>query len=204
MIAPWAAILASIAKRQANATRAPQPPPVELQPEPTPNARQSSGFVEREAFLFRAKGINKTKLSAAIKRKIPGEYGHKRSRLNVILAKPDNAAEVMPLAEALVKSVNYNPRNNACWCIELLLSLPSIHCLPEQAYFASCLKWTADRFGAGNILTADIHNDQVNPHMHVLVLPLRDGKLQGSAILGGRSSLYATRADFESKVRNRY
>lgn len=168
-----------------------------------PNAPTKATVQDPARFLFGVKQICKAKLSAAIKhnrRRIPGAYDASRTRLNEILAGPPHASEVMPLAESLVKSAGATPRKNASWCIELLFSLAPNHGFDERGYFERCLVWTAERYGNQNILTADIHRDEPAPHMHVLVLALREGKLQGSAILGGKAKLYEMRADFESKV----
>jgi len=188
-----------------DAASAPSVPSQAVQAASAPSVpSQAVQAASAQPFQFGVKQFGKTKLSAAIKhnrRTIPGTYDPRRTHLNEIMAGPNSAGEVMPLAESLVKSAGDNPRKNATWCIELLFSLAPDHCLPEQAYFESCLEWVVERYGAENILTADIHRDEAAPHMHILVLPLRDGQLQGSAIVGGKAKLYAMRADFESKVR---
>ena len=164
------------------------------------------GTEPTKPFAFCVKQMNKATLSAAIKhnrRTIPCKNADAtRSHRNLILAGPKGAAEVIPLAESMVKATGSKPRKNASWGIELIFSLAPNHRLDERAYFECCLLWAANRFGMENILSADVHLDEPAPHCHILILALRDGKLQGSAILGGKADLHAMRRDFLLSVKN--
>ena len=63
------------------------------------------------------------------------------------------------------------------------------------------MQWLADRFGGSdNILSADIHRDESTPHLHVLLLPLIDGRMVGSNALGGPPQLLKLQADFHAAV----
>jgi Plasmid recombination enzyme len=55
-------------------------------------------------------------------------------------------------------------------------------------------------FGSCRVLSADVHLDEPAPHMHVLLLPLCDGHMQGSAVVGGPSKLRATHAGFQADI----
>ena len=59
----------------------------------------------------------------------------------------------------------------------------------------------AVRFGGPeNVLSADIHRDEAEPHMHILVLPLVDGRMRGSDLVGGPGKFRGHRESFSQDV----
>ena len=124
-----------------------------------------------------------------------------RTRLNYALGGPLLGADVYPAALAMIAASGTTRRANAS-IIELLFSLAPDHGLDQNAYFERCHVWAAERFSEQNIISADVHLDQEQPHIHVLILPLLDGKLQPSAILGGLADLYAMRASATAAVQS--
>ena len=48
-------------------------------------------------------------------------------------------------------------------------------------------------FGAENIVGVDLHTDESTPHVHIVVTPIRDGKLQAKAWLDGAQKCAALR-----------
>lgn len=48
--------------------------------------------------------------------------------------------------------------------------------------------WAIREFGEENIVGIDLHTDESSPHIHVVVTPVRDGKLQAKAWLDGSKS----------------
>ena len=52
--------------------------------------------------------------------------------------------------------------------------------IDTNAFFEQTLEWLRD-YWACPIISAFIHHDEANPHMHVLVLPLRDGRMIGAS-----------------------
>ena len=96
-------------------------------------------------------------------------------------------------------------RKDAVRAIEWVFSLPAGHGIDDDAYFRDATHWVAAQSGGlGNILCADIHRDEAQPHCHVIVLPLLGGKLLGSDMLGGRAKLAALKNDFHAKVAKSY
>lgn len=76
---------------------------------------------------------------------------------------------------------------------------------PEQsvAYFDSAVDWLQDEFGAENVVSAVVHNDESTPHMHAYVVPVDpdSGKLNAKRLVGGRArmrELQSTFADHQS------
>lgn len=45
--------------------------------------------------------------------------------------------------------------------------------------------WAIKEFGEENVVGVDLHTDESSPHVHVVVTPIKDGKLQAKAWLDG-------------------
>src|SRR5699024_2466272 len=68
-------------------------------------------------------------------------------------------------------------------------------------------KLFSERYGKQNIAYATVHNDEQTPHMHLGVVPMRDGKLQGKNVFNRQELLwlqdkfpeYMKKQDFELK-----
>lgn len=52
----------------------------------------------------------------------------------------------------------------------------------HEKFFKESYKLFAERYGQQNIAYATVHNDEKTPHMHIGVVPMRDGKLQGKNV----------------------
>lgn len=65
----------------------------------------------------------------------------------------------------------------------------------ERRFFEEAYKFFSDRYGKQNIAYAVVHKDEKTPHMHVGVVPMRDGKLQSKNIFN-RIELFAIQDDF--------
>ena len=128
------------------------------------------------------------------KRKIQAELGadsHIQAHLmalNLSLCGAETAEGVAELAKTLMRDAGIvKLRKDTVRAIEIVFSLPINRFKDCEAYFRHCLRWAAGHFG-GMVLSADIHKDEANPHCHVLILPLIDGRMMGSDIVGyGRS-----------------
>ncbi len=131
-----------------------------------------------------------------------GSIDASRSALNVKLVGPGSAREVADRARQLMRGVGIDKlRKNAVPAIEFLFSLPAGLVADPVAYFRDCVAWVAGRFGGeSNILSADVHFDEAQPHCHVLLLPLRDGSLQGSDMYGGPRELEGHQRSFYEVV----
>ena len=60
----------------------------------------------------------------------------------------------------------------------------------EAQFFAKSAEFFSKRYGAQNIAYATVHKDEHTPHMHVGVVPMRDGKLQGKNIFNRQELLW--------------
>jgi hypothetical protein len=134
---------------------------------------------------------------------VPSTIDLTQSHRNRVLAGSAKAAEVSALADAWLKSSGVKVRKNASMAVEIVFSLPRKMRIEAEAYFKCATEW-AGLYFAVPVLSSVMHDDQDHPHAHVVLLPLRDGKLVGSALLGNRSATIAMQADFHEKVGKRF
>ena len=87
--------------------------------------------------------------------------------------------------------------------IELIFSLPPDSKIDHLDYFSAASDW-AGKFYNVPILSSIIHADEAAPHCHVLMLPLVDGKMIGSALAGNKARYLATQSDFHTQVAAKY
>ena len=134
-----------------------------------------------------------------------GATGHidpTRTHANTVLHGPATAAEVCAQAEALQTGagiVRGSLRRDHCQAIEAVFSLPQQAAMADPAaYFAQCLAWLAGAL-ALPVLSAVVHRDESATHLHVLLLPVKDGAHVGSAPID-RAALKRLRERFFAKV----
>lgn len=60
----------------------------------------------------------------------------------------------------------------------------------QKLFFKTITGWFKERYGEKNIVFAQVHNDENTPHMHLGVVPMRDGKLQGKNVFNRKELLY--------------
>jgi hypothetical protein len=91
-------------------------------------------------------------------------------------------------------------RKDAVRAIELVFSLPGNHTADSERFFADCVAWSCRRFGADNLLSAARHADEAAPHLHVLMLPLANGRMVGSDLVGNKRTLIELQNAFHGEV----
>ena len=69
----------------------------------------------------------------------------------------------------------------------------------QERYFAECLSFVEARHGVGNRLSAVLHLDETTPHLHMLVFPEREGKLDAKSFFK-LPALTALQDEFAIKV----
>ena len=124
-----------------------------------------------------------------------------QQHLNFVLLGHQTADAVNAAYKAQLEAAGIDKlRVDAVRLIEALVSLPvGIHD-DECAYFQAALDWMATEFGSANLLSAVVHKDESAQHMHVLIVPLVHGRMQGSDLLGGKAQLRARLARFEQAM----
>ena len=78
-------------------------------------------------------------------------------------------------------------RKNAVYTIEVVQTF-SENSVPEEkleAWIEANAKWLCETFGESNIIDCQGHRDQKVFHLHTLIIPLDDGKLNAHKYLGG-------------------
>lgn len=127
-----------------------------------------------------------------------------RMHLNYQVRGPGTADEVAGLATALLDNAGVKAlRRDACMALELVVSLPANTAISHREYFAAAVTW-ADAYFNVPILSAAVHLDEAAPHLHVLLLPLVAGRMQGGALAGGPAKIRAMLADFQQQVAQRF
>src|SRR5699024_10839828 len=59
----------------------------------------------------------------------------------------------------------------------------------KKRFIKESYKLFSERYRKQNIANATVHNDEQNPHMHLGVVPMRDGKLQGKNVFNRQELL---------------
>lgn len=60
----------------------------------------------------------------------------------------------------------------------------------QKRFFEESYKLFSERYGKQNIAYAMVHNDEKTPHMHMGIVPMRDGKLQGKNVFNRQELLW--------------
>lgn len=128
-----------------------------------------------------------------------------RTHLNYSLLDPKTPKEIaLHVKVRMLNAGIERTRSNAVRAIEFIFSLPiSWHCKDTSQYFKDCFEWLARTFGL-EIFAYDVHLDESAPHAHALVLPIMDGRLQGSVVMGNRSNVKLLQNDFHAQVASKY
>lgn len=143
------------------------------------------------------------------KREIAAERGAgsnidaSRCHLNITLAGPATAADVAELAKSHLSNAEIKTlRKDAVQCIEVIFSLPTASTIDHIEYFKECTDWCSPRFGI--ILSSDIHLDEAQPHCHVLLIPLSEGRMNGGKLAGHKPLFKKHQADFFNDVASHF
>jgi hypothetical protein len=127
-----------------------------------------------------------------------------RIHLNVTMHGPATADGVATAArDAMREHGIVAPRKNATLGIEIVVSLPAGLAIDHLAYFRDATTWAQQHYSVP-LLSAILHNDESSPHLHLVLLPVRGGKLVGSELLGNRATMKAMQKDFHEQVAKQY
>ena len=143
---------------------------------------------------------NKRELAAELEGR--GRIDADRVKLNYSIAGAGNVAGVLGLASQLMADIDHKPKRlDYCQAVEIVFSLPPTTTIDTAQYFAACVAWCCDRFGAGNILSADVHHDEPSSpfHAHVLIAPIQAGRWIGGALID-RTNTQTMRESFGRDV----
>lgn len=69
----------------------------------------------------------------------------------------------------------------------------------QKEFFRDCVICFAERYGEKNIISAVVHVDDTNPHMHLNLIPVLNGRLCSKQLFD-RKALRELQSDFHEKV----
>lgn len=124
-----------------------------------------------------------------------------RIKNNIVLSGRNTAAGVAGYEAELLASTEFiRPmRKNTVRAIEIIFSLPTDSIINHCDYFTASTAWASAYYDL-TVLSSVIHEDEAEPHCHALLLPAKDGKMQGSKLVGGRQDLAKAHDDFFKRV----
>jgi hypothetical protein len=143
---------------------------------------------------------NKRELAAELEAR--GRIDPDRVRLNYAITGAVDSASVLTKAAKLMADVGSAPekmRRDYCQAVEIVFSLPANTKLDTAEYFKACVAWCSERFGSGNILSADVHHDEAAPHCHALIAPIQAGRWMGGRLID-RTNTQNMRESFGRQV----
>lgn len=115
-----------------------------------------------------------------------------------------SAAAVMSRYDALKPE---KIRKNAVHAIEFVLSatpaaLQALGPARSGDFFKAAREWAQKRIGGDqNTLCWALHQDELSPHLHVVMMPMKDGKLNARGFIGGhRDVLRQMQTEFAEEV----
>lgn len=166
-------------------------------------SKKTTRSCSNETVIKRVMGHNLREIQSEFGERADSKIDPQRIHLNEILHGLGTADDVAGAAHDLMQRLGVTPRANAALGIEIVFGLPTGLTFDYRAYFMDAIKW-ANEYFAVPMLSAIIHNDEDYPHMHIVMLPAVDGKLDGRNLLGGKSETNAMHKDFHVKVSKRY
>lgn len=120
---------------------------------------------------------------------------------NTLLYGANNSAAVAAEARAIRVGAGVARRRSNCVdLVEVLVSIPRSATVDERAFFRDALDWVQRQMNCP-VISAVVHRDEGGgPHMHVLLVPLLDGRMQGAKVAGGPSDLARLQIALHQKV----
>ena len=73
----------------------------------------------------------------------------------------------------------------------------------QEDFFAECTRYFADKYGEENLISAVVHVDETTPHLHLNLMPIRNGRLCCKDLFN-RTELTKLQTDFHEAVGKRW
>lgn len=73
----------------------------------------------------------------------------------------------------------------------------------QERFFNECTRYFAEKYGKENIISAVVHNDETTPHLHLNLMPIRNGRLCCKDLFN-RTELTKLQTDFHEVVGKRW
>jgi hypothetical protein len=72
----------------------------------------------------------------------------------------------------------------------------------EERFFKEAYKWFSERYGKENVAYAMVHRDEHTPHMHLGVVPIKEGRLTSKELFN-KKELQAVQAEFPMYIQKK-
>jgi hypothetical protein len=69
-----------------------------------------------------------------------------------------------------------------------------------KEFETSAKQWLFERYGRENVVNFTVHKDESTPHIHAVIVPIMDGKLNCRGYLGGREKMSEMQTSFAKAV----
>ena len=73
----------------------------------------------------------------------------------------------------------------------------------QERFFYECTRYFAEKYGEENIISAVVHNDETTPHLHLNLMPIRNGRLCCKDLFN-RTELTKLQTEFHEAVGKRW
>ena len=82
------------------------------------------------------------------------------------------------------------PRANSVLGLEFIFAFTPgcVEAENIRGWATASLQWLSEKFGSDNIICSVLHNDEKSPHIHAVVIPMFDGKLNCKHYINGPAS----------------
>ena len=132
-----------------------------------------------------------------------------KSHLNYSLTGSSTSLELMEQVHQVITSYRNTLqraiRRDAVVAVEVVFSVSAAKAdIDLQKYFNDCFAWSLIEFALASPLSADVHHDEANPHLHVIFLCVTDSRLIASQVAGDKRAYRDRREDFYVNVARHY
>lgn len=132
-----------------------------------------------------------------------------KTHLNYSMLDTQTSSEVMlKVKEAAAdyqRHTGRSLRRDAVLAIEILFSVSAANLdIDHGQYFLDCLQWAKNEFAPAEPLSAEVHLDESNPHMHMIFLCVIDKRLVASSVTGYKRKFQDRRDNFYAQVAKKH
>ncbi len=158
-----------------------------------------------EKIIEKAARHNLREIKAELLENAANAIDPRKSHLNFVLRGEGTAAAVVQHMEQLIHAANAKIlRKDNIRGVELVFSLPTDSTIDVRACFEDFLNWVESHYQGIPVISAVAHLDESAPHVHVILLPIKDGHFRGSEIMGNANTLKALHRNCVEVVGKKY
>ena len=118
-----------------------------------------------------------------------------KMHLNKVLIEMESDTYWDELQKKIAESPVYKKekvRSNAVLGLEALLTYTGSvdkNLFTQEAWEKKNIEWLKEEFGADNVVSAICHYDETTPHIHAIIIPMRNGRLNARHFTAGPKAL---------------